>query len=167
MLDSTLIFDGTLPSTGVAVTSTRVSTNVIDLLTGRDIGVGNTQYITVLVTTAFTSTNSATLQVQFEVCSTAGGSYLPLLLSPVIVATNLIAGAVPFQIVVPPNGFNNATSGIVATPGQFLRLTYTVGTGVFSAGAVMAWLGAAPDRNNYRSYPRNYTVYTDPDQITV
>lgn len=157
MLDNNLIFDGTLPSTGVAVTATRVSTNVIDALTGRDEGAGNSLQFVVDVTTTFTSTNSATLQVQFETCATAGGSYVPLLLSPVIVAANLIAGS-SIAYIIPRNQFNNATTGIIAIPGQFLRLTYTVGTGVFSAGAVFAYLNVAPDVNTFFNYPNNYVA---------
>jgi len=158
MLDSTLIFDGTLPSTGVAVTATRVSTNVIDVLTARDVGAGNMLQFVVDVTTTFTTTNSATLQVQFETCSTAGGSYIPLLLSPVIAASNLIAGVRPLAFILPRNQFNNETAGVLQPPGQFLRLTYTVGTGVFSAGAVFAYLNPSPDVNTYYNYPNNYVA---------
>lgn len=157
MIDSTLIFDGTLPSTGVAITSTRVSTNVIDALVARDEGAGNMLIFNVLVTTTFTTTNSATLQVQFETCATAGGSYVPLLLSPVIAASNLVAGR-SMSYVVPRNQFNNLTAGVLQPPGEFLRLTYTVGTGVFSAGAVMAWMAAAPDFQTLYTYPENYTA---------
>lgn len=157
MLDSTLIFDGTLPSTGIAVTATRVSTNVIDVLTARDEGAGNMLQFVVDVTTTFTTTNSATLQVQFETCATAGGSYVPLLLSPVIVAANLIAGQ-QIAYLIPRNQLNNETAGVLQPPGQFLRLTYTVGTGVFSAGAVLAYLNVAPDVDTFYSYPKNYTA---------
>lgn len=165
MIDSTLLFDGTLPNTGVAITATRVSTNVIDLLAARDVGTGNHLYLTVLVTTAFTSTNSGTLQVQFETCATAGGTYKPLVLTPVVAVGDLIAGAVLLDYVVPPNGVNNTNgSGILAAPGQFARLTYTVAN-AFTAGAVMAWLNAAPDRNNYYTYPANYKATISAGEI--
>lgn len=165
MIDQTLLFDGTLPNTGIAVTATRVSTNVIDVLTARDIAAGNDITLNVLVTTAFTTTNSATLQVQFETCATAGGSYVALQLSPVYAASNLIAGSMLAKYVLAPNQLNNGTTGIIAAPGEFLRLTYTVGTGVFSAGAVMAWLTATPDQTRYYTYPKNYTAYVAAGEI--
>lgn len=156
MIDINLIFDGTLPNTGVAITGTGTSTNVIDLGSARDAGVGNDLEIVVLVTTAFTTTNSGTLQVQVETCSTAGGSYVALLESPVMTAANLIAGT-KLVYVLPRNQLNNATAGVVAAPNEFLRLTYTVAN-AFTAGAVFSYLNAAPDTNQFRAYPANYSV---------
>ncbi len=34
-----------------------------------------------------------------------------------------------------------------------------------TAGSVMAWLTAQPDRNQYTTYPRNYTAYVAAGQI--
>ncbi len=159
MLDATQIYDGTLPNTGVAITSTRVSTNVLDLGVARDIGNDDRIYLNVLVTTAFVTGDAATLTIQYEVCDTEGGTYLPLIRTPIYAVSNLIAGTRLASYVIPPNQLNNATAGILKAPGRYTRLTYTVGTGTFSAGAVMAWLNASPDRNCFYAYPRNYTAY--------
>lgn len=162
MLDATQLFDGTISGagvpTGVAITSTRVSTNVLDLLTGRDLGADEPIGLHVDVTTAFTTTNSATLQIDFEVCATAGGSYLATLYSAVIPAAQLIIGAPIFRYALPVNQVLNATAGILNVPGRFIRLNYVVGTGIFSAGAVFSYINPRPDRNAYYSYPKNYTA---------
>lgn len=166
MIDATQIFDGTLPNTGTAITVTRVSTNVLDMLTSRDIGNGNRVYCTIRVLTTFTAAGAATLDIAYQVSNTEGAGYVDLIQSPTIAVANLVAGT-KYGFVVPRNQFNNATAGVLAAPGQYHRLNYTVGTGPMTAGAVMAYLSAAPDDDCYYSYPKNYTVYVDPDQITV
>ena len=165
MFDQSLIFDGTLPSTGVAITVTRVSTNVLDLLVARDLGAGDTLDINVRAMTTFTATTSATLQVQFETCATEGGSYVALAMSPIYPVAQLIAGSNLFAIVLPMNQLLNGTTGVLAVPGRFLRLTYTVATGPMTAGSVMAWLTATKDRNQYTTYPKNYTAAVAAGQI--
>lgn len=169
MLDATQLFDGTISASGVpagvAITSSRVSTNVLDLLVGRDIGADEPIGIHVDVTAAFTTTNSATLQIDFEVCDTAGGSYLALTYSPVIPAAQLIIGAPVFRVALPVNQILNATAGILNAPGRYIRLNYTVGTGVFSLGSVFSYINPRPDRNAYYSYPKNYTAFVASGEI--
>lgn len=170
MLDATQIYDGTLTTsgvTGVAITTTRVSTNVLDMLTGRDIGNGDALYLNVIATAAFTTADAATLTIQYEVCDTDNGTYLPLIRTPIYAASNLTLGQRLASYVIPPNQLNNATNGVLKVPGRYTRLTYTVGTGTFSAGSVAAYLTARPDRNCLYIYPKNYVAYVDPDQIAV
>lgn len=157
MIDATQIFDGTLPNTGAAITVTRQSTNVLDMLTGRDIGNGNALYVNVLVTEAFAASGAGTLTIDYEVCDTAGGTYLPLISSPTIGKANLIVGA-RYGFVIPPNQFNNATAGVLATPGRYVALGYTVATGPMTAGKVMTWISATPDARCLYFYPKNYTA---------
>lgn len=166
MIDATQIFDGTLPNTGAAITVTRVSTNVLDMLTSRDIGNANRVYCTVRVLTTFTAAGAATLQIAYQVSNTEGSGYVDLILSPVIAVANLVAGT-KYGFVVPRNQFNNATTGVLAAPGRYHGLNYTVATGPMTAGAVFAYLTSEPDDDCYYSYPENYSVYVDPDQITV
>lgn len=156
MLDFTQIFDGTPPNTGVAVTATRVSTNVIDWLTGRDVGAANPLAIHVLITQSFATLTSLT--VSYEVCDTVGGSYLSLISTPVIPAAQLIAGHEIFRYPLPVNQPLNSVAGVLKTPGQYGRLRYTVAGSDATTGAVFAWVSPLLDRDQYTTYPENYTV---------
>lgn len=166
MIDATQIFDGTLPNTGVAITTTRVSTNVLDMLTSRDIGNANHVYCTIRVLETFTAGGSATLTIAYQTTNTDGSGQVTLIQSPTIAVANLVAGT-KYGFVVPRNQFNNATTGVLAAPGRYHNLLYTVATGPMTAGTVFAYLSASPDDNCYYTYPNNYSVYVDPDQITV
>lgn len=166
MIDATQIFDGTLPNTGAAITVTRASTNVLDMLTSRDIGNANHVYCTIRVLETFTAAGAATLVIAYQVSNTEGSGYVDLILSPTIAVANLVAGT-KYGFVVPRNQFNNATTGILAAPGRYHALAYTVATGPMTAGAVMAYLTAEPDDNCYYTYPKNYTAAVTADQITV
>jgi hypothetical protein len=158
MLDITQIFDGTAPNTGVAVTTTRQSTNVLDLLAARDVGADEPLGIHVLVTEAFTSTLSATLTVSYEVCDTAGGTYLTLLATPPIPKAQLILGEEIFRVALPVNQVLNAVAGILKAPGQYIALRYTVATGPMDTGKVFAFLNPRPDRNAFVAVPATYSV---------
>lgn len=150
ILDQNLLFD-----TAAAVTSTAPSTNVVDLANARDLGVqgGETTppKLLCLVTTAFSSTNSATLQVNFQ-GSTDNSTWTTYASSPAYTAGALTAGARLFDVDLPrpPAG--------VSTP-RYLRLDYVVGTGVFSAGALTSALVLArDDRPSLGAYPSGFTV---------
>lgn len=167
MLDVTQILDGTLnPTAGAAVTVTRVSTNVIDWLTGRDMGAGEILGIHVDILQTFTAAGAATLVVNAEVCDTVGGTYLNILSSPVIPVAQLIAGSSIFRYGFPVNQVLNAVAGILKTPGRFFRLAYTVATGPMTAGTLMAYLTPELDRDVYYSYPANYTAATTSGELT-
>src|SRR6266403_3471863 len=100
MIDANLIFDGTLnPTTGVAITATRVSTNVLDFLTGRDMGADEPLGIHVVITEAFATLTSLT--VDLEVCDTVGGSYLNILSSPALPVAQLIINTEIFRYAFP------------------------------------------------------------------
>lgn len=165
MIDAQLIFDGTLnattgAATGVAITAvstTQDSTNVIDLLTGRDLGAGSILGIHVDVTVAFTVGTS--LQIDFEVSSAAAGTYYSILTSEVIPVAQLIVGAPIFRYGVPLNQVLNATAGIPNVPGRFLKLVYTT-VGTFSTGKVFSYISPTHDRQEQYIYPKNYTATT-------
>lgn len=158
MLDYTQLFDGTLnPTAGAAVTVTRVSTNVIDWLTGRDMGAGAILGVHCDILQTFTGAG-ATLTVDLEVCDTVGGAYLNILTTPALPVAQLIVGTSIFRYGFPVNQLLNATAGILKAPGRFCRLNYTVATGPFTAGNVFAYVNPMLDRDTYTNYPANYTV---------
>jgi hypothetical protein len=161
MLDVTQILDGTLgPTAGAAITVTRVSTNVIDWLTGRDMGAGDILGVHVDILQTFTAGGAATLTVDAEVCDTVGGTYLNILTTPAIPVAQLIAGSSIFRYSFPINQVLNAVAGVLKAPGRFFRLNYTVATGPMTAGTVMAYLTPTLDRDVYYTYPSNYTAAT-------
>jgi len=163
MIDQQLIFDGTfagvpLAPVGVAITASRVSSNVLDFLTGRDMGADEPLGIHVIITEAFATLTS--LVVNLEVCDTVGGSYLNILSSPVLPVAQLVANTEIFRYAFPVNQLLNAVAGVLKTPGRFARLNYTVGGSSATTGKVFAYLNPRPDRNAFYSYPKNYTAAT-------
>jgi hypothetical protein len=163
MIDIQQVFDGTISAagvvTGAALTVTRVSTNVIDLLVARDIGAGNELGLHCNVLTALTGATS--LVVNVEVGATEGGTYYNLMSTPVIPVAQLIAGAPIFRYSMPMNQVLNATAGVLSAPGRYLRLNYTV-VGTFGAGTVFAYINPINDRQQTYIYPENYTTATLP-----
>lgn len=157
MLDGSQIFDGTPPNTGVAITATRVSTNVLDLLSAVDLGAGEPLGLHVQLLQTFVGGTS--LQIDAEVGATAGGTYFPIILSPVIPVAQLIAGAPVFRYALPVNQVLNATAGILNAPGRFLRLNYVVAGGPFTAGTVFSYMTPRCDRQEYYTYPNNYATH--------
>ncbi len=161
MIDATYLFDGTVNGstlTGAAITVTRDSTNILDLLAARDIGAVNNLGLFVQVTTAFTAVGAATLTIDYQTCATVGGTYKSLMISNPYPKADLIVGAPIFRYALPMNQSLNSTSGVVAAPGRYVKLVYTVATGPMTAGAVMAWIAPINDRVQYQTYAANYTV---------
>ena len=159
MLDANLIFDGTSPNTGAAITTTRVSGNVIDLLGNRDVGAGHDLELHVLVLQTFTAGGAATLQISVQSGndSTAAANY-DLLLSPVYALASLVAGKQLFRYKLPLYQENEVTG--LGKPGRYLNLKYTVSTGPMTAGSVFAYLTGGGDRDIQQSYqyPANYLI---------
>ena len=149
ILDGNLLLD-----TAAAITSSAASTNIIDLANARDMGIGDgdgeTPKVLCLVTTTFTTTNSATLQVIFE-GSTDGTTWDQYAESTAYAAAALVAGNRLLDIDVPRPGAGQKIP-------RYLRLYYTVGTGVFSAGAVTSAIVLGRHDNPVPGYPSGFTV---------
>jgi hypothetical protein len=134
-----------------AVTSTAISTNVIDLgstNTTRDIGAGQVVYLIVTTQTAITDTSSdATLTVTLESDTAAAlnvANVIHFTTGALSFATYSAAGSVIAAIALP-----------IANYKRYLGLRYTVASGPFTAGAIDAFL--TEDYGKYKAYVRGYT----------
>jgi hypothetical protein len=143
ILDSSLQF-----SAAQQLLTSAASDNIVDLLAARDLGIGDSPAVQVIasVNTAFATTNSGTLQLQFQgsTDSTTWTTYVetPAIAAASLAATRQLAG---FDLPRPVPG--------AALP-RYYRLNYVVGTGTFTAGKVDAWLGIG--RADQVQYARNY-----------
>jgi hypothetical protein len=153
--DGALQFSGTAGVAGsvdVPTTGTQQSTNVIDLVNPRDIGIGDNPAVKLLcvVKTAFAGGTS--LQVQFQGAPDNGagapGTYLTYAESAAIAEAELLAGRylLPIDVPRPPPG---------APLPRFLRLQY-VSAGTHGAGGIHAAL--VLDRQDQVGYPAGMTV---------
>jgi hypothetical protein len=122
LLDAQLLF-----SDGQAVTTTANSTNVIDLLSNRDIGAGEDLWLVVVVTEAATAAGAATVTFTMETDDNISfSSATTIYTSPAIAKTALTLGARAIGVKVP------------RYTERYLRLAYTVATGPLTAGKFTA-----------------------------
>lgn len=145
ILDNLLAF-----SVNQTITTTAVSTNIVDLNNARDIGVGDNpaMKIAIFVGTAFTSTAAATLQIQAQ-GSTDSTTWVTYAESRAYSIANLGAGDKLFPIDWP------AIIDDDPLP-RYIRLNYVGGVATLTTGALSAYL--VLDRQDWRSYPAGLTV---------
>lgn len=160
ILDYNYIFDGSPSATtgivaGVAVTAavgSKVSTNIIDLVNARDMGVGSggpNLKILCQVSASLTSTGAATFQVKAQ-GSTDNSTWTTYAETPEQIATSLTAGTKIAEFDWP-----GILPGTGALP-RYLRLQYSVGVSTVSAGSVIAGIVLGRDEN--RAYPPGISV---------
>lgn len=128
IMDNLLIF-----SSGQAITATADSTNQLDFLVGRDMGVGDDPiWLSVQSIAAFATLTSLqiTLSGAPDNGSGAPGTYVPLVSSNVILLAALTASTDLWKTPLPLSGPTT----------RFLKLTYTVGGANATAGSVSAQL---------------------------
>lgn len=150
-LDKSLQFD---PS-GTAITATAPSTNVLDMLAKRDMGVGKAfegHEACLNVGAAFTAVGAATLTVQLQ-GSVDNAAWTTLVQTDAIPKDNLVAGA---KIKVPLPS-KEAAPHIAGIP-RYYRLNYVVGTGPFTAGTIQADLVPVTQQQEGSGYPSGFAV---------
>jgi hypothetical protein len=137
-----------------AVTSTAISTNVIDLgpvtdNTLRDIGTGNPVWLIVKTNTTATDTSSdATLTITLESDSTANlatSATVHYSTGAIAFASFATAGTVLVAVMLP--------SGLYE---QYLGVRFTVASGPLTAGAFDAFL--TKDADLYRAYAKRWSI---------
>lgn len=135
-----------------ASAGTEASTNVLDYSTFRDMGIGDGPALKILcqVVTTFTSTNAATLTAELQ-GSTDNSTFTTMVssLPAALTGGNLTAGTRLLEMDLPRPVKGQAVP-------RYLRILYTVGTGVFSVGNVTA--GLVLDRQDYYAYPPGVVV---------
>ena len=153
ILDSNLILD----PAGTAITATAVSTNVIDVGVGRDMGIGRPLQVTVTSNGLFAAGGAATLQIQLEAApdngSGAPGTYDVLAETEALSIAQL--NSLTFQKI-SLVGFMLPDRAPGDSLPRFYRLNYVVATGPFTAGAVEAFINLS--REQLPLYPSGFTV---------
>lgn len=155
VIDGELQFTGT-PGSATAnfdtpTTGTQQSTNQLDLVNQRDMGVGDNPALKLTCIVATTFTGGTSLQLQFQGApNNAGvpGAWTTYAESAAIAEADLVAGRyiLPIDVPRPPPG--------IGLP-RFYRLQYvTVGT--HGAGTLRAYLNL--DRQDSVIYPAGVTV---------
>lgn len=153
ILDKLLEFD----PAGTAITATATSTNILDMLQARDMGIGDhagaTPKLLVACQQTFTAAGAATLNIQFQSApdngSGAPGTWTTAAESSALPLASLVAGLHLFDISLP-----HRQAG-AAIP-RFYRLNYVVATGPMTAGTVQSELVLG--RDNTPAYPSGFTV---------
>lgn len=149
ILDSSLMFEN-----DEALTASRASTNVIDLLNSRDMGIGRELPIIIASNGLFASAGgTATLQVAAQY-STDNSTYVDAVLSPVYTITQL--NDLDGQEWILAVNWPRPKKGSLINDLRYIRLYYTVGTQNFTAGGLKAFI--AIGRQDNVAYPKNYTV---------
>lgn len=147
-----MIIDGLLlfSSAQNLTTGTIDSTNVIDLLNARDMGIGDDPALklAMFVTTTFASTDVGTLTVQV-LGSTDNSTYTVYAQSRAYAVADLVAGNKLFPIDWPHRGPGDAFP-------RYLKVSYVMGALHFTPGAVTSML--VLDRQDASQYPAGLII---------
>ena len=129
-----------------AVTSNAASTNLIDLGSARDIGVGENLYVVVTVDTTLADTGSnSTVTVDVQSDDNSSFSSNTTAQTCFIIPAVTVAGSVFVAKLAP-----------FTTAERYIRLFYTMTNGDLSAGAFTAFL--THDVQKYTSYADSITI---------
>jgi hypothetical protein len=157
LLDALLEFDA---YTGVAITVTRDSTNILDMGAQRDMGVGERVLdLLCVINTTFAAAGAATLTVALQGApNNAGvpGTFVQLAASPAYAVAQLIAGRELLRTPM-PLWEPLVTPDLLNVP-RFYKLVYTVAAGPMTAGKIASYLIDHVGRQANRSYPSGFAT---------
>lgn len=136
LLDKQNLFEDALAVSGLAVATT-ASTNVIDLLNSRDIGIDESPNLFISIGAAFTTAAAGTLEWTLQ-SSADNVTYFTILRSPAAMpVADLIAGMSLANLRTTIRSPTQRRQGLAT---RYLRLQWIVATGVFTAGTLNAGL---------------------------
>lgn len=145
IIDGLLLFSS---AQNITTGTAQVSTNVIDLLNARDMGIGNLYPLKIacFVTTGFTSTDAGTLIISAQ-GSTDNTTWTTYAVSPTYSAADLVAGAKLM-----PLDWSHRQGALP----RYLRLNYDSGSLHFTPGSITSML--VLDRQDATQYPAGLTI---------
>jgi hypothetical protein len=163
-----MILDGSLQFTGSAgiagsvdtpTTGTQQSTNIVDLVSARDMGIGDDPALKLLVQVMTTFTGGTSLDVQLQGAPDNGsglpGAYTTMWDSTAILEANLLAGTYIANVDLPRIfGPTPYKPGIQVLP-RFLRLQW-ISAGTHGAGTLFGAI--VLDRQDQISYPPGVVI---------
>lgn len=157
ILDALLAFDA---YTGVAITVTRDSTNILDMKSQRDMGAGdNVLDLLIKITETFTAAGAATLVTQIMGAADNAGvpaAFYPLAQTQAEAVANLTLGREILKVPLPL--WNEVASNDGLNVPRFYKLVYTVATGPMTAGKVASYLIGHMSRDANHSYPAGFSA---------
>jgi hypothetical protein len=159
-----MIIDGALQFTGTAgtagspdnpTTGTQASTNVIDLVNFRDMGIGDDPALKILVSVTTTFTNGTNLQVGVS-GSVDNSSWTIIMRGPTVIEANLLQGVHLLDVDLPrvAAAYGDRVGSMEALP-RYLRLDY-ITSGTHNAGGVFGAI--VLDRQDQISYPPGIVI---------
>lgn len=162
ILDGALQFTGTAGTAGSPdspTTGTQQSTNVIDLVNARDLGIGDDPALKLLIQISTAFANGTSLEVQLQGAPDNGsgspGSYTTMWDSAAIAEADLTAGRYIANIDLPRIWLPTPTGSSKQALPRFLRLQYiTVGT--HNAGGLVGYI--VLDRQDQVAYPPGIVI---------
>ena len=163
-----MILDGLLQFTGAAgavngdtpTTGTQQSTNVIDLVSARDMGIGDDPALKLFIEVLTTFTGGTSLQVDLTGAPDNGsglpGTYTSMWTTGAVLEADLLAGRYLANIDVPRIRLPTGSGASAAQPlPRFLRLQY-VSAGTHTAGSLYGSI--VLDRQDYVTYPAGINI---------
>jgi hypothetical protein len=141
-----------LDPSGTAITVTRDSTNIINLVNDRDIGIDYGLTLVLNCTETFTAGGAGTLDISIQY-SADDSTYYIAASSRQFALADLVAGTFTWRLPLPPRPQAMIVANVLP---QYIKLVYTVGTGPMTAGKIGATI--VVDAQNTLAYAPGVVV---------